>query len=167
MKGETGTMKTNGKNRRRHMGFYERLLYMLSNYSAHAIWSAGLLWPTAEHLYQASKFEDIEIQESIRSASSPQRAKEIARAHQHLKRPEWPKVKLEVMRRILVDKALQHPEVREALLGTGNVCLVQDSQDDSFWGWGRDHRGNNYLGRLWMEIRAELRAGKYQLFETA
>jgi predicted NAD-dependent protein-ADP-ribosyltransferase YbiA (DUF1768 family) len=29
---------------------------------------------------------------------------------------------------------------------------------DDFWGWGPNRDGKNMLGRLWMEIRAELRA---------
>lgn len=29
---------------------------------------------------------------------------------------------------------------------------------DSFWGWGPNRDGRNMLGRLWMELRAEIGA---------
>lgn len=40
---------------------------------------------------------------------------------------------------------------------------VENSWRDDFWGWGPNRDGQNMLGRLWMEIRAELRAARVHL----
>ena len=41
---------------------------------------------------------------------------------------------------------------------TGNAEIVEDSPKDNFWGRGPKWKGANHLGKLWMKIRAELRA---------
>lgn len=41
---------------------------------------------------------------------------------------------------------------------TGDRELVEDSWRDDFWGWGPNRDGQNMLGKLWMELRAELAA---------
>jgi hypothetical protein len=40
----------------------------------------------------------------------------------------------------------------------GDRELIEDSWRDDFWGWGPHRNGKNMLGKLWMEIRSELRA---------
>lgn len=64
----------------------------------------------------------------------------------------------EMVRDILRAKADQHEYVRRKLLATGDRELVENSWRDDFWGWGPNRDGKNMLGKLWMEIRAELRA---------
>lgn len=32
----------------------------------------------------------------------------------------------------------------------------ETNNDDAFWGWGRDQKGENHLGKIWMALRAEL-----------
>jgi ribA/ribD-fused uncharacterized protein len=67
-------------------------------------------------------------------------------------------VKVDIMRDILRAKVAQHEYVRRKLLATGERELIEDSWRDDFWGWGPNRDGQNMLGKLWMEIRAELRA---------
>jgi ribA/ribD-fused uncharacterized protein len=67
-------------------------------------------------------------------------------------------VKVDIMRDILRAKADQHEYVRRKLLATGDRELIEDSWRDDFWGWGPNRDGQNMLGKLWMEIRSELRA---------
>ncbi len=155
------------KRPRRYACFYEIRLYMLSNFSAHSIVWNGEVWPTAEHAYQASKFSDHQVWSVFLIATSPARAKELAREVERPRRADWNEVKLQVMEEILTAKMLQHPEVRTALLSSGNDLLVENSPTDSFWGWGRDRHGLNHLGKLWMRIRENLRAGKFPPLETA
>ncbi len=81
----------------------------------------------------------------------------IAEEHKHLRRPDWDDVKVDIMRDILRAKAAQHEYVRRKLLATGDRELIEDSWRDDFWGWGPHRNGQNMLGRLWMEIRTELR----------
>ena len=47
--------------------------------------------------------------------------------------------------------------MRRKLLATGDRTLIENSWRDDFWGWGPNRDGQNMLGRLWMEVRAELR----------
>ena len=68
----------------------------------------------------------------------------------------WDDVKVGIMRDILRAKVQQHEYVMRKLLATGTRELVEDSWRDDFWGWGPDGLGQNMLGKLWMEIRAEL-----------
>jgi hypothetical protein len=39
----------------------------------------------------------------------------------------------------------------------GDATPGRDSWRDDFWGWGPGRDGKNMLGRLWMEVRAELK----------
>ena len=39
---------------------------------------------------------------------------------------------------------------------TGDRTLIENSWRDDFWGWGPNRDGQNMLGKLWMEVRAEL-----------
>lgn len=68
--------------------------------------------------------------------------------------------KVDIMRVILRKKVEQHPYVRKKLLETGDRLLVENSWRDSFWGWGPNQDGLNMLGKLWMEIRTELRTAE-------
>jgi ribA/ribD-fused uncharacterized protein len=141
-----------------HVFFYERDYYCLSNFSAFRLTWQGVDYDTSEHAYQASKFPGCpEAQEEIRAARSAHVAFKLARAvWPTAVRPDWPLVRVGVMREILRAKALQHPYVCRKLGKTGERVLVEDSWRDDFWGWGERGDGQNMLGRLWMEIRAEL-----------
>lgn len=140
------------------INFYEREYYVLSNFSSFQIEWRGQLWPTSEHAYHAEKFEDPELREHIRLARSAHDAYRIAQQHKQCYRKNWDKIKLGVMKLILHEKVAQHEYVRRKLLESGNRELVEMSWRDDFWGWGPNKDGANHLGRLWMEIRDELRS---------
>ena len=140
--------------------FYEGRWYFLSNFSSFVVFWRGLDWMTAEHAYQAAKFDDPIIRLLVRDARSAHDAKKVARANQHKVRPEWrqdPTVKLGVMEEILRAKLSQHSYIEEKLLETGEALIVEDSHKDGFWGRGPDWKGENHLGRLWMKLRDERR----------
>ncbi|MER9471023.1 NADAR family protein [Mesorhizobium sp. M0520] len=151
--------------------FYEQDFYVLSNFSSFSImWEksprVGLIrFDTSEAVYHWMKFkpniptaEQYHLMEQIRYAPSAHEAFKIAERNKHLRRPDWDDVKVDVMRDILRAKVDQHEYVKRKLLATGDRELVEDSWRDDFWGWGPNRDGKNMLGRLWMEIRAELRA---------
>src|SRR6266850_7747755 len=145
------------------VGFYERDHYYLSNFSAFSVSWRGVLWTTSEHAYQAAKFPpDSVIYDAIRLARSAHDAFKIAEANAKLAtNVNWGRdgttFKLRTMKEILRAKADQHEYVRRKLLATGDRELVEDSWRDAFWGWGEKQDGDNALGKLWMEVRAELR----------
>ena len=49
----------------------------LSSYAAYAFELDGAEWPTAEHYYQAMKFEDADYRERIRQAATPEQAAKV------------------------------------------------------------------------------------------
>jgi ribA/ribD-fused uncharacterized protein len=129
-----------------------------SNFAAFAIDLDGLHWPTVEHYYQAQKFADPEIQRLIRAAEKPAIAKSLADKHKAAVRPDWDRVKDEVMYRAVARKFALHRQLRELLLATGEEDIAETAPSDYYWGIGRDGTGQNRLGRIIERIRAELRA---------
>ena len=154
-------MELHGLDTETHVFFYEQDFYVLSNFSAFNLEWEGLVFPTSEHAYHWEKFgidDAADVLHAIHSAPSAHEAFKIAERNKHLRRPDWDAVKVEKMRGILRAKADQHEYVRRKLLATGDRALVENSWRDDFWGWGADGCGHNMLGKLWMEVRAELRA---------
>lgn len=145
-----------------HVFFYEQDFYVLSNFSAFTLyWDAreNMRFDTSEAAYHWEKFHGHEdIQCEIINAPSAHEAFKVAERNKIHRRADWDAVKFDVMRDILRAKAAQHEYVRRKLLATGDRILVEDSWRDDVWGWGPNRDGQNMLGKLWMEIRAELRA---------
>lgn len=119
----------------------------------------GVIYPTVEHAFQAAKTFDFHDRDTIRAAETPRHAKRIGRSVDL--RPDWDDVRVDVMRELLVKK-FETSELRKKLLATRDAKL--ESGGDSFWGL-TDGVGFNQLGKLLMEIRAELASeavGDYQ-----
>jgi GTP cyclohydrolase II len=130
-----------------------------SNFSPHAVFVHGRVWPTVEHFYQGQKFAGTAHEEAIRTADTPMLAKRLAEdlTREH-RRDDWSKHKLQVMLWGLRAKFRQHPDLGALLLRTGERALVEHTRNDAYWGDGGDGHGQNWLGRLLMTVRAELRA---------
>jgi adenylate cyclase len=130
-----------------------------SNFAPFPIDLDGTVWPTTEHYYHAQKFEDAELQERLRQAEKPVIAKNLARKHKARIRPDWDRVKDDVMERALRAKFTQHADLRALLLTTGEEEIAETAPNDYYWGIGADGSGQNKLGRLLMRLRTELRDG--------
>lgn len=153
-----------------HVLFYEQEFYVLSNFSAFSLQWKGMRFDTSEAAYHYEKFTNYwgcsapeyaaseDVAANILIAPSAHEAFKIAERAKALRRPDWDDIKVNVMSCILQAKADQHEYVRRKLLETGDRVLIEDSWRDDFWGWGPNRDGQNMLGKLWMEIRAELRA---------
>ena len=130
----------------------------LSNFSRHAIFVRGRVWPTVEHYYQAQKFVGTAHEEDIRCCSTPmlakRRANDLTREH---RRDDWPTVKEAVMLEGLRAKFGQHPDLGQRLLHSGERLLVEHTANDGYWGDAGDGTGRNRLGELLMQVRTELR----------
>jgi ribA/ribD-fused uncharacterized protein len=156
----------------RQVFFYENDFYVLSNFSAFRLIWRGRDFDTSEAAYHWERFAIGQegdrspahgsmawaIADDVRFAASAHEAFKIAQEHKFLQRPDWDVVKVGVMRDILRAKARQHEYVQRKLLASGDRELIEDSWRDTFWGWGPNRDGQNMLGKLWMEIRAELLA---------
>lgn len=140
--------------------FYEQDFYVLSNFSAFTLQWKGRRFDTSEAAYHFEKFKDhaAGYALAIHEAPSAHEAFKIAERFKADRRPDWDDVKVGIMRDILRAKVDQHEYVRRKLLATGTRELIEDSWRDDFWGWGPNRDGQNMLGKLWMEVRAELRA---------
>lgn len=131
-----------------------------SNFSCHPVELDGVLWPTSEHYYQAQKHAHNPLyMEAIRNVSSPKCAKNMA-CRRSL-REDWAEVKDGVMRKVILAKFTQHPELTDKLLATGNAVLVEDSPIDAYWGVGPDGAGENKLGRILMEARSVIALAQF------
>ena len=144
------------------VGFYEvtDAYGYLSNFSDHAIYLEGKIWPTVEHYYQAAKFHPGALQEQLRTAFGPGVAKRLSAAFEAERRSDWRSQKVDRMQLALWAKFTQHPDLLRDLLSTGKARLVERAADDPFWGDGADGSGENMLGQLLMKVRDRLRGGE-------
>ncbi len=139
------------------VGMVEREFYMLSNFSAHQVELDGFIYPTLEHAYHSERFEDDDIKTEIRSAISPMQAKEISwKYKQDNQLVDWDDKKASVMKKLCRLKLMQHQDVKDALLRTGDRQIVEDISSEYYWGTGEDGTGENVLGKIWMELREKL-----------
>jgi len=128
----------------------------LSAYSKFGFELDGVEWPSVEHYYQAMKFEDGEIRESIRSADHPAKASKLAKANKKLVRKDWPQVRQVMITRAIYTKCRSHQEIADLLLATGDKHIVEATMYDYYWGVGRDGRGLNVFGKVLMAVRDKL-----------
>ncbi len=128
-----------------------------SNFAPYPIALDGKRWPTAEHYFQAQKFEDKAYREKIRKADSPMLAARLGRDRKQKLRRDWESVRVGVMRAAVLAKFTQHDELRALLLSTGAAKLVEHTENDNYWGDGGDGSGQNMLGRILMQVRESLR----------
>ena len=129
---------------------------LLSSCSDHPILLEQQEWKTCEHYYSYKIVRSAAIAESIKQAATGQQAYELASPWYRYKVPGWKKMRTTLMMRALFTKVQMYPEVREALLATGDNKIIESSQYDYFWGVGRDMRGGNQFGKIWMDIRTRI-----------
>jgi ribA/ribD-fused uncharacterized protein len=99
-----------------------------------------------------------DIAEHIRTRCPTSRdAFNAARHYKNDVRDDWLKINVKVMDDVVRYKFTQHRELYQELLDTGDAVLIEDSDVDSFWGWGKDHQGRNELGKCLMKLRSSLR----------
>lgn len=128
-----------------------------SNFAPFPITLKEKIWPTSEHYFQAQKFAGTEHEEVIRREKSPMIAARMGRDRKKPLRADWESVKDEIMREAVRAKFMQHAELRERLLATGDAEIVEHTKNDAYWGDGGDGSGENMLGRILMEVRQEIR----------
>jgi N-glycosidase YbiA len=128
-----------------------------SNFAPFGITLDGLWWPTTEHYFQAQKFAGTPYAEKIRQASTPKQAAELGRDPIFPLRPDWERIKDEVMYRAVLRKIWLYPSLHSILLDTGDRLIVENNHEDDYWGCGKDEQGKNRLGYILMQVRAHFR----------
>ncbi len=131
--------------------------HLLSTISAHGFVLDDISWSTVEHYYQANKVLGEQLRERIRHTESALQAYKMGNRWFRRKRADFSKVRVLLMTRALYCKTRQNPEVQAFLLATEDHLIAETSQYDHYWGVGRDQRGENQLGKIWMDIRRKLR----------
>ena len=132
---------------------------VFSNFSPHGFELDGKHWPTSEHYFQAQKFAGTPHEEAVCLAPRPMDAAAMGRDRSLPLRPDWNRVKDDVMRRAVRAKFDAHPDLRSLLLSTGDEELIEETTTDTYWGCGTDRTGKNMLGIILMETRGKLRCG--------
>ncbi len=137
-----------------------------SNFSPLAVPIAAGPWTFrfSESAYQAAKFATRpDVQQRIAEAPTPAQAAAIGRTPGLGIDPGWNAQRVDVMRWVLRLKREANPAEIDALLAaTGDRPIVEISTRDPWWGArpvADRYEGRNVLGRLWMELREQLRDG--------
>lgn len=135
----------------------------------------GEVFATSEHAYQAGKARKPEVRKWLMAAPSPSLLAMAAHGLYYWDvAPGWSTTKFDRMKNVVRAKFMQHEDLRELLLSTGNARLVESATVDNEVNrtWGEVNGvGRNMLGKLLMEVRDELRSqegsGSSELLEAA
>jgi len=137
----------------------------LSNFYPCNVAFDGVVYPSVEHAYQASKTDDLKIREQMRTGtagSAKRRARRLGLTPAENK--------LGIMERLLQQK-FSIPSLKRKLLATGVEGIEElNTWGDVFWGMtyksagftGKRKVGQNHLGKLLMKIRFQLSQEKFK-----
>lgn len=136
------------------LGFSKKTGYeYLSNFYMSSVSYDGMMYPSVEHAYQASKSPDIYTRILIKKAKDPNSAKRMGQSI--VVRPNWSDVRLDVMKELIREK-FKNPFIRWRLKETMGKSLVNENRwNDKFWGVVGGV-GENWLGRILEEVREEI-----------
>lgn len=125
---------------------------------------------TSEALFQCLRTDDEDVRIAIRAEKSPMAAKLVAKTNADKRTIEClTDADLDLMRLTLREKVKQYPHLSEQLLDTGDRVIIEDCSKRQrgsglFWGAAEQEDGTwtgmNWLGRLWMELREEIRKSR-------
>jgi len=111
-------------------------------------------------------FADKQAAETIMSTNNPviQKQTRVNKFNGEL----WKQIAPDIMKKALVLKFSQNPELKQKLMDTGDRYIGEASPHDDFWGCGLSMNdanvgnytkwtGQNILGKVLMEVREELK----------
>ena len=135
-----------------------------SNFQPLAVPIAAGPWTfaTSEHAYQACKFPACpDVQQRIAEAPTARDAAAIGRTPGLGIDAGWNAQRVAVMRWVLrMKREANQAEIDTVLAATSDRPIVEVSTRDPWWGAQPvtdRYEGRNVLGRLWMELRQQLR----------
>ncbi len=130
----------------------------------------GIEWSDNEHFFQASKFmkTDPAYAEQIRLTPRPRIAFYLGQNQDglYIKHPQWEIFKDDVMRFVVGIKVVQHSHIASLLDSTDEHYIVEASPFDNYFGEGRNRKGCNMLGQIWMEVRSRVRHDTLEKYIT-
>ena len=138
---------------------FENEYFFLSNFENSPITYDGITYRNVEAAFHAQKVFNVEEKKKF-SNLNPSEAKRLGRRVKL--RSDWESVKVDIMTDLVRIKFLQNPELKKKLLATEDQILIEGNWwKDRFWGVC-EGEGLNYLGRILMMVRKELRDDKLQ-----
>ncbi len=129
----------------------------LANYSDHGFTVDGVYYPTVEHYYQASKFDNPDIIKRILESKTPKRASAIGRNRSNIRRKNFRINKINKMYEGVYYKFSQNKDIRAKLIETRNQDIREMSIKESFWGVGPNLEGNNEIGKILVRVREQVK----------
>jgi len=138
----------------------------LGNMSPYKVTYEEKEWLTVEALFQSLRFDDIEKKEIIRKEKSPMGAKMKAKSFKNkLAIQPMSEKDVENMKMCVRLKVEQNHLLKEKLIKTKEFEIIEDigirnGERHLFWGAKKvngEWIGKNIMGKLWMEIREELK----------
>lgn len=156
-----------------------KYLEPLSNYSDYSFLINGRYWHSIAHYYHFNKFDKAISKRAILFSKTAKEAEEIGQKRYQVPKgiwqffkqrgmnpgfkENWKELRYDVMKKAISAKVLYNYPVRKILFETdGNRLLV----DVNSRYWGYQNNGKNKLGKVLMEIRADLlKGGKYDDLE--
>lgn len=156
------------------IGFYHEY----DNYGCFSNWYKAAFVNGREHftsveqymMYQkALMFREYDLADKILQTDDPAIIKNLGRSYiADFDAELWDKLSYNIVKRGIRAKFEQNPDILEILLSTDDAILAEAAPNDKKWGVGisvNDERinnpqnwtGKNYLGRILMEIRYELK----------
>ncbi len=129
----------------------------LANYSDYGFTVDGVYYPTAEHFYQASKFDNPEIIQKILSCKTAREAASVGRDRNNKRIDHFNDIKLDKMYQAVYEKFQQNPDIRKKLIETGDEEIREMTDQESYWGVGPQLNGENHMGEILMRVREELK----------
>ncbi|MBO5521554.1 MAG: DUF1768 domain-containing protein [Eubacterium sp.] len=126
---------------------------------------------------KAKVFHDAATFTKILKTDKPGKCKKLGRKVTPFDSGKWDAVRYEIVKAGNRAKYEQNPELKEALLKTGNSLLAEASPKDTIWGIGLDREaaiqtdpqnwpGQNLMGKILTELREEFRRSLV-LFESS
>lgn len=118
-----------------------------------------MIYRSVEHAYQAAKTLNYADRFEIMNLNTAQEAK--AHGNTIQLRPDWKSVRVPLMIDLVRQKFTNSLELKTLLLSTGEEELIEGNNwHDVYWGRcicnEHQNTGENWLGRILMQIRKEL-----------
>jgi ribA/ribD-fused uncharacterized protein len=116
---------------------------------------------------KAMYYKDFAKATEILQEPDPKKCKALGREVTPFNEEEWAIKSIPIVRRICLQKAREHEDIRDLLLNSKNKIIVEASKYDKFWGAGlaaddplikdpRNWPGLNNLGDAWSWVRTKL-----------
>lgn len=149
--------------------FFYRMAHPFSNFHPSCFVVEGQLFQTAEQYImwrKAYEFGDTQSAEAILKAHTPAECKKLGRRVKNFDEAQWAGVREQVAFDAVLHKFRDNRKLREFLLDTNDLILVEASPSDRIWGIGYseqdawDYRyqwGENLLGKALMRVREQLK----------